>query len=318
MNRFGHVRAELIGSALVLLVSSIGIGLVRATSVEDLTVVSFNVESGGADPVVIATQQMGPLEGVDIWGLSEVQNEAWVRALETGAEVGENADFGSVLGTTGGGDRLAVLYNSNLLEAIGHEELTELNFGGRVRAALVVRFRLRQTDEEFLFMVNHLYRSETEQRHEQARLLNAWVQQQALPVVAVGDYNFDFDVTNGDQGNRDPGFDLLTQNAAFVWVRPDNLVATFCSTEYNSILDFVFVANAAKTWTVKSSEVLFADSSSNYCPDDEITSDHRPILATFQLPKSGQAGGDIASSQPTGLLQRVIWAIANLVRNLQS
>jgi endonuclease/exonuclease/phosphatase family metal-dependent hydrolase len=315
MNSFSPVRTELISSVLVILVSSIGIS--RAAFAEDLTVVSFNVESGGADPVVIATQHMGPLDDIDVWGLSEVQNAAWVKALETGAEVGEDANFDSILGTTGGGDRLAILYNSALLEAIRHEELDELNVGGNVRAALVAQLRLRQTGQEFLFVVNHLYRSETEQRHKQAQLLNDWVQNQSLPVIAVGDYNFDFDVVGGDQGKRDEGFDLITQNEAFVWVRPENLVATFCSSKYNSILDFVFVANAAKTWTVRSSEVLFAESNSNYCPDDEITSDHRPIRATFQIPPVS-ANGELIRSQPRGWLQRVLQAIANLVRNLQS
>jgi endonuclease/exonuclease/phosphatase family metal-dependent hydrolase len=314
MNRFSQVRAGLIGSVLVTLISSIAIS--RTASAEDLTVVSFNVESGGSDPVVIATQQMQPLDGVDIWGLSEVQNEAWVNALETGAEAGENAGFDSILGRTGGGDRLAILYNSALLEAVRHEELDELNLGGNVRAALVAQFRLRQTGKEFLFVVNHLYRSETEQRHEQARLLNAWVQEQSLPVIAVGDYNFDFDVTDGDKGDRDAGFDLITQNEAFVWIRPENLTATFCSAKYNSILDFIFVANAAKTWTAKSSKVLFADPTSNYCPDDETTSDHRPITATFQLP-SNQADEEATLSQPEGWFRQVLQAIASLVRSLQ-
>jgi endonuclease/exonuclease/phosphatase family metal-dependent hydrolase len=315
MSSLSQIRTGLISSVLVTLISSMGIS--RAAFAEDLTVVSFNVESGGSDPVVIATQQMGPLDDVDVWGLSEVQNAAWVKALEAGAEAGENANFDSILGTTGGGDRLAILYNSALLEAIRHEELDELNLGGNVRAALVAQFRLRQTGQEFLFVVNHLYRSETEQRHKQAQLLNDWVQEQSLPVIAVGDYNFDFDVVGGDQGKRDAGFDLITQNEAFVWVRPENLVATFCSSKYNSILDFVFVANAAKTWTVRSSEVLFADSNSNYCPDNEITSDHRPIMATFQLP-TVQANGEVTRSRSGGLLQRVLQAIANLVRNLQS
>jgi endonuclease/exonuclease/phosphatase family metal-dependent hydrolase len=314
MNSFEQIRVRFAKSALAILVSSIGFGFGQVVSAQELTVVSFNVESGGADPVVIATQQIGPMDGVDLWGLSEVQNEAWVRALESGAEAGENANFNSILGTTGGGDRLAVLYNSNLLEAINYQELNELNPSGNVRSALVVQFRLRQTGEEFLFVVNHLYRSETEQRHEQARLLNIWVKDQQLPVIAVGDYNFDFDVAGGDQGDRDPGFDLLTQDGAFAWVRPNQLVSTFCSTQYNSILDFVFVANAAKAWTVKSSDVLFADSS--YCPDDETTSDHRPVTVTFRLPKSGQGSQSPALSPQEGFLQRVMRAIANLLKTI--
>jgi len=74
----------------------------------------------------------------------------------------------------------------------------DINVGGNVRAPLVAQLRLKPAGPEFLFMVNHLYRSNTEWRHEQARLLNAWARSQTLPVIAVGDYNFDWDVSNGD------------------------------------------------------------------------------------------------------------------------
>ncbi|NJO72878.1 MAG: hypothetical protein HC833_03375 [Leptolyngbyaceae cyanobacterium RM1_406_9] len=59
MNSFGQIRVGVIKSTVVL-VSSIGVGLGQVASAEDLTVASFNVESGGADPVVIATEQMAP------------------------------------------------------------------------------------------------------------------------------------------------------------------------------------------------------------------------------------------------------------------
>ncbi len=248
-----------------------------------LTVIGFNVESGGADPEVIAKRHLGPLSDVDIWGFSEVQSSSWLTHLERGAAAGESGDFRSILGTTGGGDRLAIVYDSDLLEPLRHEELTDLSMGGRVRATLVAQFKVRATAVEFLFAVNHLYRSDEAARHEQARLLNAWVQTQTLPIIAVGDYNFDYDVTRGDIGSRDVGFDLMIANAAFTWVRPEVVVATFCSTRYDSVLDFIFVANAATAWTVESSEILFAAPEAAYCPDDDTTSDHRPVAATFRL-----------------------------------
>jgi hypothetical protein len=39
-------------------------------------------------------------------------------------------------------------------------ELSDINVGGTVRAPLVGRMRERSTDQEFLFVVNHLWRSE--------------------------------------------------------------------------------------------------------------------------------------------------------------
>jgi hypothetical protein len=256
---------------------------VRNTAVE-LTVVGYNVESGDANPAVLAEQYIGPLEGADVWGFSEVQNAEWLRLLEAGAEAGEGADFRSILGQSGGGDRLAIVYDSSLLQLVASEELEALSFGGRVRAALIAHFQVRANGQEFLFVVNHLYRSQEDLRHEQAQMLNVWAQSQSLPIVAVGDYNFDFDVVDGDSGDRDRGFNLLIENNVFQWVRPTPLVKTHCSDRYNSILDFTFVGNQAQTWMVKESTVLFATPDSTYCPDDDIKSDHRPVSTTFDIP----------------------------------
>ncbi|MEQ8463564.1 hypothetical protein [Coleofasciculus sp. E1-EBD-02] len=116
----------------------------------ELKVASFNVESGDAVPSVIARKHIAPLEDIDIWGFSEVQNASWLPDLEQGTEEGENADFKTILGSTGGGDRLAIAYNSNLLEEVKHYELDDINIGGRVRAPLVAQFRFKPTGEEFL------------------------------------------------------------------------------------------------------------------------------------------------------------------------
>ncbi len=247
----------------------------------ELTVVGFNLESGDAAPAYLAREYMAPLSGVDLWGLSEVQNDSWVEVLEAGAESGERADYTTILGTTGGGDRLAIVYNEALLELIAVEELAELSFEGRVRAPLVAQFQVRDTAQQFLFMVNHLYRSDAEKRHQQARWLNQWGRSLPLPIVAVGDYNFDFDVVKGDAGKRDLGFDLMTAEGIFTWVRPQPLSTTYCSDRYNGILDFVFVANEATQWPVTSTTIPYADT--DYCPDTAVQSDHFPVMVTFDL-----------------------------------
>lgn len=190
--------------------------------------------------------------------------------------------FASILGTTGGGDRLLIVYNLDRFDLVQSFELTDINVGGNVRAPLVAQFRLKPAGPEFLFMVNHLYRSNTERRHEQARLLNTWARSQTLPVIAVGDYNFDWDVSNGDTVH-DPGYDLLTVDGVFTWIRPPQLIRTQCS--FNSVLDFVFVAGAARQWSA-ASEILATEES--YCPSDQHRSDHRPVLAVFDLAPAGQ------------------------------
>ncbi|MFZ1024899.1 MAG: endonuclease/exonuclease/phosphatase family protein [Limnoraphis robusta] len=246
-----------------------------------LSVIGFNVESGDADPDYIANQYIQPIRGVDVWGFSEVQNQAWVNRFETAIEVNNKADFKSLLGTTGKADKLAIVYNSNDLNLIKIEELKQINIGGSVRASLVGHFQVKSTQQEFLFMVNHLYRTNDEFRHEQARLLNRWAQKQQLPIIAVGDYNFDWDVKNGEN-KRDSGYDLLTENDVLTWVRPQQIIATHCSSRYNTVLDFVFISSPIKPSSA-SSKILYPEA--DYCPDTPQKSDHRPVKATISLPR---------------------------------
>lgn len=246
-------------------------------SATQLSVIGFNVESGDADPSYIANRYIQPIRGVDLWGFSEVQNQSWMDRFETAIEANNKSDFKSLLGTTGRSDKLGIIYNSNSLNLLKFEELKQINIGGSVRAALVGHFQVKSTQEEFLFMVNHLYRTNDRSRHEQARLLNRWAQKQQLPIIAVGDYNFDWNVKTGDS-QRDPGYDLLTENGVFTWVRPQDIVATHCSPRYDTVLDFVFISGQVQPRSA-SSKILYPEA--NYCPDTPQKSDHRPVQATF-------------------------------------
>jgi hypothetical protein len=89
-------------------------------------------------------------------------------------------------------------------------------------------------------------------------------------------------VTNGETVH-DQGYDLLTAEGVFAWVRPPHLIRTQCS--FNSVLDFVFVAGAAQRWRA-SAEILAPEES--YCPSDQSRRDHRPVLALFELTPGGQ------------------------------
>jgi len=252
---------------------------------QPLTVAGFNVESGAANPRVIA-EQIGPLQDIDLWGFSEVRNASEGRILAEGASDGESGTFASILGNTGGEDRLLIVYNSDRLDLVQSGEISELNIGGNVRAPLWAQLRLKPSGPEFIFMVNHLYRGNSAGRQAQARGLNEWARTRTLPVIATGDYNFDWHFQTGDT-NHDQGYDLITNGGIFQWVRPPApLVPTNCSF-HQSVLDFFFVAGAAQGWHGVS-EILFPELS--YCPDTPSTSDHRPILARFDL--SGGPGQD--------------------------
>src|SRR5512134_446311 len=125
-----------------IFVSLLALVLAGPAWAQTLKVAGFNVESGAANPNVIA-EQIGPLDGIDLWGFSEVKNSTEARALQQGAEDGESGSCESILGTTGGQDRLLIVYNGNRLELVGTGELHDLNIGGGVRAPLWARFRIK-------------------------------------------------------------------------------------------------------------------------------------------------------------------------------
>lgn len=241
-----------------------------------ITVVGWNTEFNDADLVTISGR-MADFEEVDLWGLSEVSEESDQAPLEQAAETGEGVDYQSVLGTTGGEDRLLAIFNSARFTLVEWWEEHAINTTGTARAPLVLHLRDTFSGKEFLFMVNHLYRSRDEERHKQAALLNRWAAQQTLGVIAIGDYNFDWSVTGE---SYDLGYELLTDEGHFTWVQPQTLVTTQCSgwpCQYNSVLDFVFVAGTAQAWRAEATIIV----TPNDFPDSAATSDHRPVLARF-------------------------------------
>lgn len=266
---------------LVLLVC---VFLAAPAIAEEITLVAWNMESGGADPSVLG-DQMKTVPGVDIWVLSEVNGFPWAREFDLSAEEGQGGDWGYWLSESGGGDRLQILYRKDRFKMLDHFEIEETNPWDNVRATLVLELESLSTGESFYVMANHLYRTNSSRRHQQATVLNQWIASNpGKPVINAGDFNFDWDVRNGDQ-DHDQGYDNLVANDRFNWVRPTALLKTQCS--YDSVLDFVFVANGAKSWNATST-ILFTDPS--YCPDTNQGSDHRPVLAQFE---TGAAGAPV-------------------------
>jgi endonuclease/exonuclease/phosphatase family metal-dependent hydrolase len=264
-----------------------------AASAQTLTVVSWNVESGGSDDQVIKTR-IASFQGVDLWGLSEVASPASAGAFELGAEDGEDANFERIVGTTGGGDRLAIIFNADRFRRVSSQELTDINEGNH-RAPLVAELEEISSGRKFLFMVNHLARGNNALRHRQGRKLNEWVRTQTLPIVAVGDYNFDWEVVGGDQ-DHDLGYDNMTSGGAWTWVRPATLIKTQCSPNFDSVLDFVFVNSAAQGWAGTSQIVV----QPNDCDPSPQTSDHRPVVGRFDM-----AGGGEGRPTKEQLLRRI-------------
>ena len=103
----------------------------------ELNVIGWNLESGDID---VVANRIGSMQGIDIWGFSEVQSHTWIDPIEIAAEEGEDADYQSILGSTGGGDRLLIIYDADRFTLVSEEELDHINIGGNVRAPLVALF----------------------------------------------------------------------------------------------------------------------------------------------------------------------------------
>jgi endonuclease/exonuclease/phosphatase family metal-dependent hydrolase len=266
-----------------------------------LRIASWNMQSTmhadqpESDPEFLA-DLIGEKQGVHLWGLCEVADLDALREFERGAEEGENADYVAILGKSGGGDRLAVLYNATVLQPVGRpfelKRQTQLSSG--LRASLVVKFKGKRTGQEFLFVVNHLKRGGTQNstRLKQSENLNKWARGQDLPIIALGDFNYDYDPDLGHLGvpNRDGGFDALTDDGVFQWIQPSRLVKTQADDNFNSVLDFIFVANAPFGWTGRST-ILEREgdqaATANDFDDDDDNTDHRPVDAVLVLDDGG-------------------------------
>jgi endonuclease/exonuclease/phosphatase family metal-dependent hydrolase len=243
----------------------------------EIRFLSWNVESEGANPDVICKQlsELNKEDRYDIVGLTEVMPQDLKKfRLALGMH------YKYAYSKSGYNDRLQLLYNEDVYEKVRHFEIKEINVNGRYRSPLVVHLKHRESGSEFLAMLNHLARGKEKIRQQQATMLVEWAREQTLPIIAIGDYNFDY-VFETKKGN--PAFVNMMRDGIWKWVEPVKMIDTNWfdnprdpdgKDDYpGSMLDFAFVANAAKTWT-KTCRIIVRDGD---FPDDDQTSDHRPF-----------------------------------------
>ena len=245
-----------------------------------LLILGWNVESGENDSATIS-QQLEALEGYDLIGLTEVNSANAVAYAEAAAK-GEGAkghartDFRHRVSQSGRGDRTVIIWDNKRLELIGQaQELDHLNDDNH-RAPFFAHFRLRGSSVAFLFMVNHLARIDADLRQRQATGLKEWAAQQNLPVIAVGDYNFDYDIDDG-MGNQ--AMKKMLEGGIWQWVRPRRLHRTQASNKFYSVLDFIFLAHKPDHWQADSWILQIAAP----IVDDNNRSDHRPVEARILI-----------------------------------
>ncbi len=266
--------------SLLVLILSLG------ANADEFVVMGYNVESDDDTDWRRVAEDMESLGAVDIWGLSEVQSRAAVRIFRNAAKDGSDhatPRYYYLLGEHGRSDRLAIIYNEHRFEHLDVYELVD-EVGGD-RPPLVAHLRDLESDLEFLFMVNHLNRGDSSKRRRQAVGLQNWVETIDLPVIAVGDYNFDWDV-HREKGNR--AFDYFMDGGHWDWIEPNcgldgefsDCQPTQCNPNYTSILDFLFVAGDARLWDV---ETEIIEPRENYCDfDGDGGADHLPIIGNVK------------------------------------
>jgi endonuclease/exonuclease/phosphatase family metal-dependent hydrolase len=237
---------------------------------EEIKVVAWNLESGEAKPSFIGGQLAG-FQGVDIWGLSEVQASDAV-GYAASCAVGESGTFKHILGNTGQSDRLVIVYNASKLTLIESQELMSLKVDTG-RAPLLAKFQTKGSGETFIFMVNHFHRGNAAKRMIQSKGVKAWATTQTVPTIVTGDLNFDVNVGT-KKGN--PASTVMLDGTTFKWIEPSPFRGTH---KGGSVLDFVLVSGAAKGWQVKEAEVVAL---SDDAVDTLHGSDHRPVLARFE------------------------------------
>jgi hypothetical protein len=293
-------------------VLTLAAGLVAPAHAEEFRILAWNVESNrpGAPPVsdagVISEQLAGllgaPETRAQIVALSEVEPKTmpiYKQAVEEGLDT--EVDF--VTSASGGfkdADSLLLVVDA---KRFAIEDVFEMHryagisanfnvmdsdspeYGAvRARSPLVAKLRDKATSGTFWLIVTHLARGEADLRVEQAKALRKWAEDHAgEPIIAAGDFNFDYDFKT-QKGN--PAYDAMMEGGVWQWLKPDPLIDSNWAEDRNnpgndrypdSILDFVFVANAARDWKGESDVVMWEGD----FPDSDKTSDHRPIIATF-------------------------------------
>lgn len=297
-----------------LLAAALWLGAGSLASADEFRLIAWNVESNRpgqppvSNPLVIAEQltelMRDPATRAEVIVLSEVDPVTVLRFQKAVAEgLGSEVDY--VTSASGGfqdTDSLLLIVDkqrfridevlelhryAGIAANFNNPETDSADFGAlRARSPLAVKLFDLKSSDSFWVIANHLARGEAELRTDQARMLVKWAADRQEPVIAAGDFNFDYEFKT-KRGN--PGFQAMMEGGVWEWLQPDPLLDSNWSDDRqalpqrvdrypDSILDFVFVANGAKQWQGESDVVVRPDD----FPDNDQTSDHRPIIARFK------------------------------------
>ena len=290
-------RRSRAGTAFAMLALCLA-SLPMAVRADAVSIVAFNVESDNSSDYVIG-EQLAASHDIDLWVLTEVWDHKWPGRLADAARKADGMPYERILGTSGGGNRVLLLYRPDRLRLVDTRELTDIPHGKREAAPLVARFA-DSRGREFEVVGVHLSKGES-RRAEQARALNRWAAGRDVPAVAAGTFYFDLPI--GDAPDSVEALAALTAAGQWRWITPRELVPTRCE-RGGRLNDFVFVSGGADGWTAEA-EIMFRQS--NYCRDSDRTSGYRPVLARFAPTGASLERGSVPERTVSPLLPGVVF-----------
>lgn len=237
------------------------------------------------------------IKGIDLWGLSHVSNSESANYFQS-LKNSSSGDYRYFLGRSGGDQRLMIAYKASRLELLETRELLFMRFSDfNLRGGLFARFKHIQTGTQFYFVVNHFSDSE-EIRRQQAKAMNNWMKSTRLPVITLGHYGLQWQLSGSQQVANDDdiqmldlyeteintsvsvdnfkpdeniAMSLLTEDRLLRWLQPKQNMATDCKAK--QVQDFVFITPGADDWWPEAKVV----SEPSICKAARF----KPVKATF-------------------------------------
>lgn len=272
---FAVILVYVHGSNLFVSSTTPIIDSVHANTNNSISLISFNVEAGYKPDSELNTvlSLIDKLPASHVYAITEL-TPSWAESIAI-----HLGDFHYVINQNAreSSDAMAIFYDPSRLTIVEAYE-RPFNVHKYERSMLYSKFIDKRTAKSFAVITNHFMRGTgkvNERRQSQSIQLQKWVQNQVVPVIALGDYNFDYDI---DTLTGNPSYYLFTEDDHWQWVKPKQLIKTGCHKSYNSILDFVFIAGEVKA---AASEIMFPET--EYCNDDKRKPDHRPLYAVVEL-----------------------------------